>query len=737
MSSPLQTAITGLNAPQREAVLTTEGPLLVLAGAGSGKTRVITVRTAYLLSRGVRPQAILGVTFTNKAAAEMKERVAAIAGPPGKEVNLGTFHAFCLQLLREHFPLLGRGDAFGLCDGADQASGLRQVLREQGIANPSSILRSIHSRISLWKNDLVTPEQARARAKDDDDELAADAYAGYEAWLVRSQLMDFDDLLLGGVRLLAENDSLRAMLREQLAYLMVDEYQDTNAAQYALLQQLAEKDGNLCAVGDDDQAIYGWRGARVEKILAFEHDFPGAKIVKLEDNYRSTFQVLDAANKVIKHNPLRHDKTMRAARGHGLPLEAFAAPDDTTEADTVCLQIKEQIAQHKLAYKDFAILFRTSLQPRPFEAQLRTRGIPYVLIGGPSFFDRKEVRDVLAYLRAAHNHKDDVSFLRIVNRPARGIGDASLERVAQAAAEHGVPIARAFERGLGDAPPAVLRAGAALVQTLTEWEAGVKGDALGSAVRELLERVGYKSEVDKNYADERVRAQRWGAVEDLVRFAEDHSRRRKKPSLGHFLQELALTTGDDDETPGERDAVHLMTLHAAKGLEFRHVHLVGFEEGVLPHARAVAEGTVEEERRLAYVGITRARDRLVISYCLERPRGGGRATCHPSRFLFELSGKPPPAGWKACDSTAAVGDGDDAAPGGARATSSKRSAKKTAKRTAKKTAKKTAKNTAKNTAERVAQPGPTNGATTGSKPAAAPTASQAAPERRATKRSPP
>jgi DNA helicase-2/ATP-dependent DNA helicase PcrA len=682
LSSPLQTAIRGLNGPQREAVLTTEGPLLVLAGAGSGKTRVITVRTAYLISRGVPPASILGVTFTNKAAGEMKERVAAIAGPPGKDVNLGTFHAFCLQLLREHFPLLGRGSDFALCDASDQASGLRSILREVGVANPSSVLRSIHGRISLWKNDLVTPEQAKGLARDDDDALVADAYAAYEAWLVRSQLMDFDDLLLGGVRLLRENDSLREMLRTQIAYMMVDEYQDTNAAQYALLQLLAGTDGNICAVGDDDQAIYGWRGARVEKILAFESDFPGAKVVKLEDNYRSTFQVLDAANKLIAHNPLRHQKTMRAARGHGAALEAFAAESDTAEADKVCLEIKELVAKGGLAFKDFAILFRTSLQPRPFEAQLRARAMPYVLIGGPSFFDRKEVRDVLAYLRLANNHKDDVSFLRIANRPARGLGDTSLERASQVAAEQGVSLARVFAKGLAPIGDAAAKAGAALVATLGEWHATVKGDQLGAAVRELLERVGYRSEVDKSYPDDRTRTQRWGAVEDLIRFADAHSTRRKKPSLAHFLQELALTTGDDDETPGERDAVHLMTLHAAKGLEFRQVFLVGFEEGVLPHARAVAEGAVEEERRLAYVGITRARDRLVLSYCQERPRGGGRATCHPSRFLFELAGKQPPAGWKACDASAAVGEDDDVVvpSGGVR---TKTSGKKPVKRVAK------------------------------------------------------
>jgi len=647
-TSALRTAIEGLNPAQRDAVLTTEGPLLVLAGAGSGKTRVITVRTAHLLARGVHPESILGVTFTNKAAAEMKERVKQIAGPPGGSVNLGTFHAFGLELLREHGNLIGLADKFGLCDAGDQAAGLRQILRELGIANPSSIVRGVHSRISLFKNDLVRPDEAAKRARDEEDELTAEAYALYERWLRRSQIVDFDDLLVLAVKLMRENDDLRAMLQMQLRYVMVDEYQDTNAAQYEMLQQLVEKDGNICAVGDDDQAIYGWRGARVEKILAFESDFPGAKVVKLEDNYRSTHQVLDAANKVIRNNPVRHEKTMRAARGHGAPLEAFAAADETAEADTVCLQIKEQMRGGHLEYRDFAILFRTSLQPRAFEAQLRTRGIPYVLIGGPSFFDRKEVRDVLAYLRAASNPKDDVSLLRIANRPTRGLGDTSLERASSAATAAGVSLFEAFEQGLGDLKPAAAKAGADLCLTLREWEAGVKGDALGEAVRELVERVGYRSEIERVYTDEKTQSQRWGAVEELIRFAENHSRRSKTPNLRRFLQELAMdnTDSDKDET-GKRDAVHLMTLHAAKGLEFRQVFLAGFEEGVLPHARAVAEDTVEEERRLAYVGITRARDRLVLSYCTERPRGGGRIQCHPSRFFFELAQKEPPPDWQA------------------------------------------------------------------------------------------
>lgn len=677
-SSVLRTAIEGLNPAQREAVLTTEGPLLVLAGAGSGKTRVITVRTAHLLARGVVPESILGVTFTNKAAGEMKERVKAIAGPPGGDVNLGTFHAFGLNLLREHSQLAGLGDEFGLCDSSDQASGLRQILREQGIANPSSILRGVHGKLSLFKNDLVTPTLALERAVDDDDVLVAETYAKYEAWLRRSRVVDFDDLLVLAVKLLQDQDELRAQFQQNLRYVMVDEYQDTNAAQYELLLALTSKAGNICAVGDDDQAIYGWRGARVEKILAFGTDFPGAKIVKLEDNYRSTHQVLDAANKVIRNNPVRHAKTMRAARGNGVPLEAFAAADEAAEADTVCLQIKEQMQLADLNYGDFAILFRTSLQPRAFEAQLRTRAMPYVLIGGPSFFDRKEIRDLLAYMRAAANRKDDVSLLRIANRPTRGIGDTSLDKSMTAAAAAGVSLFEAFEKGIGDLKPVAANAAAQLCLTLREWETGVRNDALGESVRELVERVGYKSEIERAYSDEKTRISRLAAIEELIRFAENHSRRRKKPSLRRFLQELAMDSPESNkDEKDKRDAVYLMTLHAAKGLEFRQVFLVGFEEGVLPHARAIQDDTVEEERRLAYVGITRARDRLVLSYCTERPRGGGRAQCHPSRFFFELADREPPPDWQAGGMSVKGEDGLDA---------KKRASKKAGKKASKKRA---------------------------------------------------
>ncbi len=651
----LELLLDALNPEQREAVGATDGPVLVLAGAGSGKTRVITVRTAYLLHQGVDPRSVLLVTFTNKAADEMRSRLERMVGRAKAELlTIGTFHRFCLLLLREYGERVGLGERFSLCDAADQVSGVKQVLRELHVPEKSVDPRALQARISLLKNRLVTPEQALERARDDEEEVTARAYAAYQAWLRRGRTLDFDDLLVRGVELVRDHEPLRAELRERFQYLMVDEYQDTNEVQYELLRWLAGRRGNLCAVGDDDQSIYGWRGADVSKILGFERDFEQATVVKLETNYRSTPQILEAANKVIRNNRERHDKTLRAAVPDGPRVEGLAADDDTAEADHIALEVQAAVRSKRSMYADFAVLFRTATQPRAIETQLRARGIPYVLVGGQSWFDRKEVKDVVAYMRAAHNPDDEAALLRILNRPTRGIGDKSVDRTLDFATREGITVAQAFRRAeeVEGLSAAAARAANALLDTLAEWADPEPEVDLPSRIEELVERVGYRSEVERVYADELVRTQRWSAVEELVRAARRHVERRRKPSLSRFLAELQLDGADDsrerDERQG-RDAVTLMTLHAAKGLEFREVYLVGMEEGVLPHARAVAEGGEEEERRLCYVGITRARERLVLSYCLRRPRGGGMAETFPSRFLYEIKGTPPPPEWRAVD----------------------------------------------------------------------------------------
>ena len=650
-------AIAGLNREQREAVETTEGPLLVLAGAGSGKTRVITVRIAHLLALGREPGSILAVTFTNKAAREMRARLTGLVGGPlAGRVFLGTFHAFCLALLREHGERIGLPPKLVLADGADQVSGVRQILREKAGARPPLQPKELLAKISLWKNKLIEPAAAlEAAGADEMDAFAAECFEAYEGWLRRSKLLDFDGLLVESVRLLKESKDLADAVQGKLRYALVDEYQDTNVVQYELLRCLVGERGNLCVVGDDDQSIYAWRGAEIGKILAFEKDFPGAAVVRLETNYRSTPEVLEIANRVIANNSIRHAKTLRPVLPNGTPVEVLSAPDDVTEADTICLEIKERVSRRAANFADFAVLFRTSTQPRVIEGQLRLRGIPYVLIGGQSFFDRKEVRDVLAYLRAAANPDDEPSLLRILNRPPRGIGATSVDRLLDFAGANAVSVGQAIDRAdeVDKLSGSAARASQALRANLAEWVAGTTGDSLPSRIEALIELVGYRSEVSRAYASEVLQEQRWKAVTDLVEMARNHVRRAKRPSLERFLSELALSSGeqdlrDRDRDPGERpDAVLLSTLHAAKGLEFRQVYLVGLEEGILPHSRSVAEDGVEEERRLFYVGATRARERLVLSHSLTRPRGGQKIESHPSRFLLEARGEPAPPGWKA------------------------------------------------------------------------------------------
>ncbi len=637
-----------LNPPQREAVETTEGPVLVLAGAGSGKTRVITYRIAHLLQRRVPPSCILAMTFTNRAAGEMRGRIGALVGPKrAGELTVGTFHAYCLRTLFERRRLLGWPRGFSICDAADQLSLLRSTLRELRV--PRATLRpgDLQARISLEKSRLGTPERLLERAADDREELIGRAWRRYQEALRHTHRLDFDDLLLETLRLLVERPRLRAQLRERHHYLLVDEYQDTNGPQYEILRHLAGERRNLCVVGDDDQSIYGWRGADVSKILSFERDFPGAKVVRLETNYRSTEPILAVANRLIAHNVARHPKLLRSALGAGDPPRAVNMRDEEVEAEQIVSELVERVGRGE-HYDDFAILFRTAVQARPFEAELRMRGIPYTLVGGQSFFDRKEVRDVLAYLRLVANPRDETSLLRIVNCPPRGVGKATIERTLDFATREGITLAEAFgradeiERVHPGAAEVVLR----LLKRMTALGRRLaRGGSLVELVERLLEEVAYRGEVDRQYPDAAEAERRWQGVLEVVNFAENHARRGKKSDLTGFLNELSLTQNDREEAQNGRLAVTLMTLHASKGLEFPHVYLVGLEEGLLPHRRAVEEDGVEEERRLAYVGVTRARRHLTLSWCRERARAGHRTQAHPSRFLLEIQAKEPPPDW--------------------------------------------------------------------------------------------
>ncbi|MDZ4773526.1 MAG: UvrD-helicase domain-containing protein [Planctomycetota bacterium] len=651
----MQKFVESLNAEQRLAVTTTEGPVLVLAGAGSGKTKVITVRIGWLLHKGAPTDSILAMTFTNKAAGEMRERVGGIVGKDrASELTVGTFHSFCVKLLRANAEKAGLSPQFSICDQSDQVSAMKGALRELRIAEASIQPGALQSKISLLKNKGLTSADFLAKAADDRDELIGRAWQKYEEHLSRARSVDFDDLLTRSVKLFREHESVRTALERRFRYVMVDEYQDTNGPQYDIIKAIAGKHRNLCVVGDDDQSIYGWRGADVAKILSFDKDFHGAKVIRLETNYRSTREILDAANKVIEHNPKRHGKTLKSALGSGEPVALLRMEDETAEADHVAREVADFVLKKRARYADFAVLFRTATQPRVFEQQFRARAVPYTLVGGMSFFDRKEVRDVLAYVRIAQNPLDEVSLLRVINCPPRGVGKTTIEKAVEWATQHGVSVCAAFDDGttipeLGDAAVYAVRSFRDKLRSLGERR---PTHNLVPWLHELLEAVAYRQEVDRCYPDDKTREDRWRSVSEILDMAENHVRRSKKPSLESFLEALTLTSEEDtkDEKESKRDAVMLMTLHAAKGLEFQRVFLVGVEEGLLPHIRSIDEDTVEEERRLMYVGITRAQRHLTISCTKTRSKYGTRIDSMPSRFLYELRGEKPPKGWRAAGS---------------------------------------------------------------------------------------
>ncbi len=645
----MQSLLASLNPQQRSAVETTEGPLLVLAGAGTGKTRVITFRIAHLLARRVPAEAILALTFTNKAAGEMRQRLRDLVGQERAQgLTAGTFHAFCLSVLREHSALLGWPRGPMICDEADRLSAIKGVLRELHVGDASLRPGELLGRISLAKNRLLSPESLAERAADATEELVARAWRRYQDELRRTRRVDFDDLLVEAVRLLADHESVRKAFQRRYRYVLVDEYQDTNLPQYEVVRHIAAAHRNLCVVGDDDQSIYGWRGADVTKILSFERDFPGAVVVRLETNYRSTRDILTIANRLITNNPTRHEKTLVSAIGSGELVQSVCMRDEAYEAEFIVCEIAERVRAGTARFADHAILFRTAPQARTFEAELRMKQVPYVLVGGMSFFDRKEVRDVLAYLRLAIDPADEAALLRVVNAPPRGVGKATLDRVLAFATLHGIPAAAAFARAseIDRVPPEAAAVVARLLDRLPRILAEGRGE-LVKVVERVIEEAAYRAEVDRCYPDEATRTQRWDGVIEVVNFAENHARRRPRATLASFLDELVLCAEDreQDAESRERDAVVLMTLHASKGLEFPRVYLVGLEEGLLPHARALAEDGIEEERRLAYVGITRARQALTLTWSLERARHGSRVTVHPSRFLYEIKGTPPPKGW--------------------------------------------------------------------------------------------
>jgi DNA helicase-2/ATP-dependent DNA helicase PcrA len=636
-----------LNRPQRDAVTTLSGPLLVLAGAGTGKTRVITFRIARLIQNGTMPSRILAVTFTNKAAREMRERAQKLLGrrkKGDKPPEISTFHSLCVRVLRRHARVLGYPEAFTIYDRGDQEMLARNALRDVRVGHETLKPGDLLGYIGNWKSQGVRADAAFDAAAKDKAQLAAMAYGKYQAALKATGAMDFDDLLLCTEELFVKHPEVRFAEASRFDHLLIDEYQDTNGLQYRIIKSLADRHRNLCVVGDDDQSIYGWRGAEVTHILSFQNDWPEAKVVRLEDNYRSKAPILELANTLIAHNSTRHKKVLRPSRDGGIPPKIVRFDNETAEAEEVVRDIRLRLDVTdgpRTAPSDIAILFRTNEQPRAFELELRRAKVPYVLVGGMSFYDRKEVRDVLSYLRVLANPNDEVSLLRIINVPSRGIGASTIEALLERAVSAGKPLWQVLPDSLGDIPTLMAQRIADFCKLIDQYRGRLGEQPLADMMKELLATIDYKSELTRAYKTPADVESRWNTVEELINSAALYTERAETPSLLGFLEEATLADRDDfDDDKKERHALTLMTLHSAKGLEFPHVYLIGMEEGLLPHQRSILDGrSIEEERRLCYVGVTRAQDTLVLSFCRERMKWGKPRPSIPSRFLMEMRGE--------------------------------------------------------------------------------------------------
>lgn len=627
----------GLNPQQAEAVINTEGPMLIMAGAGSGKTKVLTCRVANLLQKGVRPYRILAITFTNKAAAEMRERVNNMSGPAAKDVWLFTFHAFCARFLRMEIDKLpGYGGNFAIYDTADSQNLIKQILKEMNLDDKRFQPSGILSRISNAKNALQDAAAFARQAGDFYEQKVADIYRRYEQKLQLNNALDFDDLLMLSIKLLQENKEVREKYQDRFDYLLVDEYQDTNHAQYLLTKFLAAKHRNICVVGDADQSIYGWRGADIQNILDFEKDYPDAKVIKLEQNYRSTQIILDAANAVIENNTGRKPKNLWTENKSGADIIYFQAVDERDEARFVIEQLQNLQRTENKKLGDMAILYRTNTQSRIFEEMLIKSGISYNMVGGLKFYERKEIKDIIAYLRVIFNPADSLSLLRIINVPKRGIGDASLAKIQAYAAANNVSLFEAVSNAA-----AIDGLSSRFVSKLDDL-AGIIFELMNLAneapVEDLIDRVlrdtGYLEELENERTPQAQ--SRIDNLHELISVAQEFAASEEENNLENFLAHVALVSDIDDTELGE-DAITLMTLHSSKGLEFPVVFLVGMEEGLFPHARTLMDETeIEEERRLCYVGITRAKEKLFLSSTKMRTIYGNTVTYPPSRFLQEI-----------------------------------------------------------------------------------------------------
>jgi DNA helicase II / ATP-dependent DNA helicase PcrA len=631
--------LNGMNPQQAEAVKATEGPLLIMAGAGSGKTRVLTHRIAYLMvEKGVNPYNILAITFTNKAAREMKDRINNILGGASENIWISTFHSMCVRILRRDIDRIGMNRNFTILDSTDQQSVIKSILKDKNIDPKKFDARSILGSISSAKNELITPEEFSKTAGGYYDQVVSDVYTEYQKRLRKNQALDFDDLIMTTIHLFQRVPEVLEFYQRKFQYIHVDEYQDTNKAQYMLVKLMASRFQNLCVVGDSDQSIYRWRGADIANILSFEKDYPRANVILLEQNYRSTKRILQAANEVIQKNSNRKPKNLWTENHDGEKISYYRADSEQTEAQFVTGKIKEMVDSGKRKYSDFAILYRTNAQSRVMEEVLLKSNIEYSIVGGIKFYDRKEIKDILAYLRLIANPDDDISLQRVINVPKRGVGATSVDKIARYAADHDISMFSALEEAdfIGLSPK--------ITKAVIEFKEMVKGYtgmqeylSVTELVEEILEKSGY---TDMLKAEKSIESQsRLENLDEFLSVTKSFEQSNDDKSLVAFLTDLALVADIDklDEDDQPKDSVILMTLHAAKGLEFPVVFLMGMEEGVFPHSRSLMEeDEMEEERRLAYVGITRAEEELYMTNAQMRTLFGQTKMNPVSRFISEI-----------------------------------------------------------------------------------------------------
>lgn len=632
----MQDILKGLNDKQHEAVVTTEGPCLVIAGAGSGKTKVLTHKIAYLIGeKGAKPWDILAITFTNKAANEMKERIAGLIGDEAKDIWMGTFHSICVRVLRRFIDRIGFDSSFIIFDASDQRSLVKACLKDLAIDDKLFNDRSVLSEISNAKNEMLEPELYQVKASGDfRKEKIATVYSLYQKRLRENNAIDFDDIINYTIKILMENPDILAYYTNKFKYVLVDEYQDTNKAQFTLVTMLASKHGNITVVGDNDQGIYSFRGADISNILNFERDFPGTKIIKLEQNYRCTGNILKAANAVIKNNEVKYKKELWTQNEEGNLPKVYLADNEYDEGTYIVNQIEHLKREEYYKYSDFAILYRMNTQSRAIEDILRRENVPYKIVGGLKFYERKEIKDIIAYLRLIQNSNDNLSLKRIINEPKRGIGKTSLEKIEQISVNSGIPMYEIIKNADKYGLNRIYLNSREFITQIEELKAGKDEMPISELITKTLKKTGYTKALEQENTIEAEN--RIANLEEFLTVASEFEEEFAENGLSEFLEGITLSS-DIDNVEENEESVTLMTLHSAKGLEFPVVFLVGMEEGIFPGYKSIAEPKeLEEERRLCYVGITRAKENLFLTCSKQRTVFGSTSYNPTSRFLAEI-----------------------------------------------------------------------------------------------------